>query len=468
MASLKEEFGIWTAQNNAVMQTYMGLFALQHRGQESCGIAVNSRGVISLHKNVGLVREVFDRQTIESMGEGRMAIGHTRYSTAGTVNHANAQPLAVNHMKGQLAIAHNGNLTNAAELRRELEMKGAIFHTTNDSEIIAYVIIQERLASKTIEEAVAKAAKRLKGAYSLVIMSPEKLIAMRDEHGFRPLVMGKKENGDIIFCSETCALYALGASYVKDLDAGEIVVVSKGKVRSIPPEQPSQKHLCIFEFIYFARPDSVIEGMSVHEARIRAGRMLARSDKVDADVVIGVPDSGIDAALGYSMESGIPYEIGFVRNRYIARTFIEPTQDERESSVNMKLSVIESAVRGKSVIMVDDSIVRGTTSARIVSQLKEAGARQVHVRISSPPFVSPCYFGTDIDSRENLIAVRMSEKEIAEYIGADSLAYMDPGTITEIAKGASCSFCTGCFTSVYPAEVPKTDQKMKFEIHLPE
>lgn len=471
MDSIHEECGVFgifdpIGNEDVAGDTYYALNALQHRGQESCGIAVNDCGVISVHKDVGLVREVFTRENLKKLGFGHMAIGHTRYSTFGTVNRTNAQPLVVRHIKGQLAIAHNGNLTNATELRKELELNGAIFHTTNDSEIISYVIIRERLKQPSIEQAVNAAMNVLEGAYSLVIMSPEKLIACRDKTGFRPLVMGKMKDGQIVFASETCALDVLGATYLRDLKAGEIVVVDGSGVHSIEDHCQKKAHICVFEYVYFARSDSYIEGQSVHEARRKAGRILARENPVDADVVIGVPDSGLDAALGYSEESGIPYGMGFMKNRYIARTFIQPTQGQRENAVRMKLNVIASVVKGKRVIMVDDSIVRGTTSARIVRLLRDAGASQVHVRVSAPPFISPCYYGTDIDSKENLIACQMSIPEICKSIGADSLGYLSVEGVKQMADGAHCDFCTGCFTEHYPAPVPKFTGKDKFELKI--
>ena len=458
-------FGIYdpSGTNDVASSTYYGLFALQHRGQESCGIAVNDRGVINYHKDVGLVRDVFTKEVLDKLGEGQIAIGHTRYSTFGTVNQTNAQPLVVRHIKGQMALAHNGNLTNAPELREKLELNGAIFHTTNDSEIIAYEIIQERLHASSIEEAVERTMDTLEGAYSLVVMSPEKLVAARDTTGFRPLVMGKMKNGEIIFTSETCALDSLGAEYIKDLEAGEIVVVDKTGIRSITSHVKPIKHMCVFEYIYFARPDSIMEGVSVHEARKKAGRILAKEHPIDADVVIGVPDSGLDAALGFSEESGIPYETGFTKNKYIARTFIQPAQSQRENAVRMKLNVIASVVKDKKVVMVDDSIVRGTTSARIVALLKDAGAKEVHVRISAPPFISPCYYGTDIDSKKNLIACKYSNAEICEQIGADSLGYLSVEGAREMAKNDKCDFCVGCFTEKYPAPIPTSQEKSQFE-----
>ena len=458
-------FGIYdpSRKRNVVHDTYYGLVALQHRGQESCGIAVNDKRIIRYHKDVGMVRDVFDEDVLHALGNGEIAIGHTRYSTFGSVSQTNAQPLVVRHLKGQLAIAHNGNLTNAPELRRQLEMEGAIFHTTNDSEIIAYEIIRQRLRTGSIEDALIKAMDVLKGAYSLVVMSPSKLIACRDKTGFRPLVMGKGHSGEVVFASETCALDGLGVEYVKDLAPGEVVVVDDTGVHSIMTSPDSHDHLCVFEYVYFARSDSVLHGVTVHEARRRAGEILAHEHPAEADLVIGVPDSGIDAAMGYAEASHIPYGTGFVKNRYIARTFIQPTQSERADSVRMKLNVIRSVVENKRIVMVDDSIVRGTTCARIVALLKEAGASEVHVRISAPPFISPCYFGTDIDSCENLIACRMSVPEIMKEIGADSLGYLSVEGVRSIARESGCDFCTGCFTGNYPADIPTVSDKSEFE-----
>ena len=399
------------------------IYALQHRGQESCGIAVNNDGVIDCYKDVGLVNEVFTRDVLEKLHEGSMAVGHCRYGTTGTQNRGNAQPMLVNHLKGGLALCHNGNLVNARELREELELKGAIFHTTSDTEVIAYIITQERLQCDSIEQAVLRAMERIEGAYSLVIMSPQKLIAARDPHGFHPLCMGDLD-GDVVFASESCALDAVGATFVRDIEPGETVVVSaEGVKASMCPQCDSS--LCVFEFIYFARPDSVVDGSSVHVARLRAGAFLALDHPVQADVVIGVPDSGIDAAIGYARQSGIPYGIGFIKNKYIGRTFIQPSQKQRQHSVRIKLNAVRSTVEGKRVVLIDDSIVRGTTSAHIVSLLREAGATEVHMRLTAPPFRFPCYFGTDIDSTDNLIAAHHSVEEIAKIIGVDSLGFLN-------------------------------------------
>ena len=417
--------------------------------------------------SLGLVNKVFDRETLEKLGQGNIAVGHVRYSTTGKSSAENAQPLVVRHIKGSLAIAHNGNLTNARELREQYENKGMIFHSTNDTEVISYAITEERLKCASIQEAVEQAMYKIKGAYSLVIMSPTKLIAARDPNGFRPLCLGKIDDGYVV-ASETCAFDSIGAEFVRDIKPGELVVIDKNGVQSIQTHCGSKGTMCVFEYVYFARPDSVIEGSSVHMARLRAGKYLWREHPVDADIVIGVPDSGLDAALGFSQESGIPYGIGFIKNRYIGRTFIQPSQAERTNSVKIKLNAISSTVKGKRVVMIDDSIVRGTTSGRIVKLLREAGATEVHVRISSPPFVAPCFFGTDIDSKENLIACKMTIPEICEHIGADSLGYLSVDSVKKLAGNSDCDFCVGCFTEEYPIEVPKEMPKDKFEMKISE
>lgn len=468
--SIHEEcgvFGIYSEKTDDVaVSAYYALYALQHRGQESCGIAVNDDGVITCHKNAGLVNEVFNQTALNALGEGQMAVGHVRYGTTGAGGIANAQPMVVNHIKGSMALAHNGNLTNAAELRSALEMNGSIFHSTSDTEVISYIITKERIAAPSIEAAVFSAMYRLKGAYSLIIMSPSKLIAARDPQGFRPLCIGKKD-GQILFASETCALHALGAEYIRDVRPGEIVVVDKHGLRSIAGHcTDGKKALCVFEYIYFARPDSEIEGCSVHLARKKAGAFLAKEHPVEADVVVGVPDSGIDAAIGYAEESGIPYGLGFIKNKYIGRSFIQPTQAQRESDVRIKLNVVPSTVKGKRVVMIDDSIVRGTTSARIVKQLRDAGAREVHVRVSAPPFRHPCYFGVDIDSPDNLIANHHSLEEICKIIGADSLGYLSVDNVIHLADGCPLDFCTACFNGEYPVEPPKENAKSKFETKI--
>lgn len=468
--SLHEEcgvFGMYDLDGNDVASTiYYGLFALQHRGQESCGIAVSDtcgpKGKVTVHKDMGLVNEVFTQDILDSM-KGDIGVGHVRYSTAGASTRENAQPLVLNYVKGTLGLAHNGNLINANDLRKELEYTGAIFQTTIDSEVIAYHIARERLNSKTVEEAVKLAAKKIKGAYALVVMSPRKLIGARDPFGFKPLCIGKRDNAYIL-ASETCALDTLGAEYVRDVLPGEVVTITpeKGIVSDTSLCLPKgQEARCIFEYIYFAGPDSQIDGVGVYHSRIMAGRFLAIDSPVEADLVVGVPESGNAAALGYALESGIPYGKAFVKNGYVGRTFIKPKQSNRESSVKIKLNVLREAVEGKRIIMIDDSIVRGTTSDRIVRMLREAGATEVHVRISSPPFLWPCYFGTDIPEREQLIAYNRTIDQIREVIGADSLGYLEIPRLEEIADGLS--ICKGCFTGKYPIEPPKEDIRGDFE-----
>ncbi|MDR0302998.1 MAG: amidophosphoribosyltransferase [Treponema sp.] len=457
-------FGIYSMDTNSdvAAQAYLSLFALQHRGQESCGIAVCNEGLMQYHNDIGLVPDVFSRETLDKLGKGNMAVGHVRYSTVGQKSRANAQPLVVMHLKGAIAIAHNGNITNAADLREKLEMEGALFHSTNDTEVILHIITKKRIQTTSIETAIEQAMYEIQGAYSLVIMSPSKLVAVRDPCGFRPLSMGSLGD-DIVFASESCAFDSIGAEFIRDLEPGEIVVVDNEGSRSIKTHCGKPGGMCVFEFIYFARPDSIIEGASVHTARQRAGAFLALEHPVQADVVFGVPDSGLDAALGYSRQSGIPYGVGFIKNRYIGRTFIQPSQEERDRSVRIKLNTIEATIKDKRVVLVDDSIVRGTTMRRTIKLVRESGAKEVHLRISSPPFVHPCYFGTDIDSRENLIACKMSIDEIRDYLGADSLGYLSVDNVTKIAQNAKCDFCDGCFSGKYPVPEPVPTAKNKFE-----
>ena len=454
---LHEECGVFGIYSNVTADVaslaYYALYALQHRGQESAGIVVNDDGLFRSWRDVGLVSDVFPKERLRSLGLGNIAVGHVRYGTTGSDNKRNVQPILVNHYKGRMALAHNGNLTNSQELRLQLESQGSIFHTTTDSEVIAYIIVQERLKHGSIEEAVSAAMDRLVGAYSLVISSPSKLIAVRDPHGFRPLCMGRLKDGSVVFASESCGLDAVGASFERDILPGEIVVADKNGVKSdrshcgIAP-----RRLCVFEFIYFARPDSVIDGCQVHTARVRAGSFLALEHPVQADVVIGVPDSGLDAALGYSQESGIPYGIGFIKNKYIGRTFIQGSQKQRENSVRIKLNVVSSTVKGKRVVLVDDSIVRGTTSARIIKLLRDAGATEVHFMVSAPPFKYPCYFGTDIPDQKLLVATGRTVEQINEVIGADTLGYLSTEHVVQLTKNAKCGFCTACFTGEYAVE----------------
>ena len=467
--SIHEEcgvFGVLASEPTDVASIcYYGLYALQHRGQESCGIVVNDDGVFASYKDLGLVSEVFSGETLSRLPKGTMAVAHARYGTTGATNRNNCQPIEVNHQKGRMALAHNGNLSNAAELRNTLELAGAIFHTTSDTETIAYIVTRERLKTPSIEDALSAAMNTLDGAYSLVLMSPQKLICARDPYGFRPLCYGKTQDGMYVVASESCALHAVGAEFVRDVEPGEILVFSKNGVVSRREHcGEKNKKLCIFEYIYFARPDSRIDGVSVHAARVRAGRVLAKTHPVEADIVIGVPDSGLDAALGFSQESGIPYGIGLIKNKYIGRTFISPGQNARLDQVKIKLSAIEESVRGKRVVLIDDSIVRGTTSGRIVKLLREAGATEIHMRISSPPFLHPCYYGTDIDSEEHLIACMHSVEEIAEIIGADTLGYLP---VSELgALTSNCQYCSACFSGDYPTAIPKDTRKDRFEQRL--
>ncbi|HJD26813.1 MAG TPA: amidophosphoribosyltransferase [Candidatus Blautia intestinipullorum] len=457
MADLKEAcgvFGIYDLDGgNVVPSVYYGLTALQHRGQESCGLAVSNTsgeiGNIQFHKDLGLVSEVFRKDTLEKMS-GDIGIGHVRYSTTGASVAENAQPLVLSYIKGTLALAHNGNLVNTRELKWELIQNGAIFHTTTDSEVIAFHIARERVHSKSVEEAILKTARKLRGAYGLVVMSPRKLIGVRDPFGLKPLCLGRRGNAYVL-ASESCALTSVGAEFIRDVEPGEMVTISRKGVES-NKELSTGKHAhCVFEYIYFARLDSVLDGVGIYDARIRGGRSLAKSYPVEADLVTGVPESGIPAAKGFSEASGIPFGLAFYKNSYIGRTFIKPTQKERESSVHMKLSVLDSVVKGKRIVLVDDSIVRGTTIANLIHMLKKAGALEVHVRICSPPFLYPCYFGTDVPSNDQLIASSHTTEEIRQMIGADSLGYMKIDYLEGMAGGLP--LCKACFDGKYPMDV---------------
>ncbi len=469
--SIREEcgvFGVMAAEPADLASiSYYGLYALQHRGQESCGIVVSEDGVFSSHKDLGLVSEVFSHDVLARFPKATMAVGHVRYGTTGGTNRINCQPIEVNHQKGRMALAHNGNLSNAAELRNALELSGAIFHTTSDTETIAYIVTKERLRTPSIEEALSEAMKVLDGAYSLVLMSPQKLICARDPYGFRPLCYGKTADGMYVVASESCALKAVGAEFIRNVEPGEILVFSKnGIVSRVEHCGRKKKKLCIFEYIYFARPDSVIDGISVHGARMRAGEILAKTHPAEADVVIGVPDSGLDAALGFSQAAGIPYGIGLIKNKYIGRTFISPGQDARLDQVKIKLSAIEESIKGKRVVLIDDSIVRGTTSGRIVKLLREAGAKEIHMRISAPPFLHPCYYGTDIDSEEHLIACHLSVEDIRKMIGADSLGYLPVEELSGLI--GNCDYCDACFSGKYPTTVNQNAKKNRFEQKISE
>lgn len=462
---LKEECGVFGIFNNdrhdVARVTYHGLYALQHRGQESAGIAVNDDGVILHHKDMGLVPEIFNEVVLNHL-KGRIAVGHVRYSTTGASLRENAQPMVVKYRIGQLALAHNGNLVNAAGLRTEMEENGAIFQTTSDTEVIANLISRYRVGSDNIEDTLTKVMGAIKGSYALVIVTPKRLAGIRDPLGIRPLCIGRLGNSYLL-ASESCAFDAVGAEFVRDVRPGEIVLIGEDGITSVQTEVPGKSKLCIFEFVYFARPDSTIDGASVLQARIEAGRRLAIEHPVDADLVIGAPDGGLNAALGYSRQSGIPYGQGLLKNRYVGRTFIQPEQGQRESGVRIKFNAMKAEIAGKRVVMVDDSIVRGTTTRRIVQMLKDAGAREVHMRVSSPPYKYPCYFGIDISSTKQLVASRHSVEEIRQMIGADSLGYLSLEGLLNLPYGANCGFCTACFNSDYPMDVPEEANKYAFE-----
>ncbi len=464
-------FGIiGNERTNVASSVYYGLFALQHRGQESCGIVVNDDGVFTVRKDSGLVNDVFTSERLSALGLGNMAIGHVRYGTLGTKGRENAEPIVVNHMKGRLAIATAGRLVNALELKRELEMEGMIFHTSSDAEIVSCVITRERIKSRSIEEAITRAMEKFDGGLSILVMSPQKIIAARDKHGFHPVCYGQRENSQYVIANETCALDTVGATFIRELEPGEIVIFSSEGVHSVKEHcGKAPETLCVFEYVYTSRPDSVIAGRSVHEARKRAGALLAIAHPVEADVVVGVPDSGLDAAIGYAEESGIPYGIGLIKNKYIGRTFIAPGQDVREDKVKIKLNPVPATIKGKRVVLVDDSIVRGTTCAKLVKLLKNAGAKEVHLRSSAPPFLNPCYYGTDVDSKESLIASNHTIEEIARMTGADSLGYLRLEDVVKLGEGGSCrGYCKACFDGVYPTDVPKITQDDKYDRKISE
>nr|WP_302596984.1 amidophosphoribosyltransferase [uncultured Cellulosilyticum sp.] len=450
--SLHEEcgvIGIYRQEKNAARMAYYGLFALQHRGQECAGIAVNNSGDIEVKKGMGLVADIFDEKSLNEL-QGNIAIGHVRYSTAGDKDVRNAQPLVAKYKKGDIGLAHNGNLVNAKNIREILEDSGVIFHSTTDTESILNLIA--RYSNKGIENGIKNTMSLVKGAYALVLTTGTDLIGIRDPHGLRPLCIGKLADGYVL-ASESCALEVIDAEFVRDVEPGEIVVINDEGIRSIEPANFCQKHLCVFELIYFARTDSVIDGDSVYDFRVNTGRLLAKQRKIEADMVMPVPDSGIPAAIGYSKESGIPYGEGLVKNRYIGRTFIQPTQEMRENAVKIKLSPLRQNLEGKRVIMIDDSIVRGTTCKRIVEQIKKAGAKEVHVCITSPPVQYSCYFGIDTPYREFLIGAQKTVDEICEWLGADSLTYLGEEELRE-ACGHKSQFCKACFNGKYPMEVP--------------
>lgn len=457
LTGVHEECGVFGIYNmdgeNVASSIYYGLSALQHRGQEACGIAVSDTDgprEVRYRKGPGLVSEVFKEENLKKL-HGNIGIGHVRYSTTGASTPENAQPLVLNYAKGTLTLAHNGNLVNTTTLREKFENEGAIFQTTTDSEIIAHCIAKERIHTSTVEEAILRTARLIEGAYGLVIMSPRKLVAVRDPYGLKPLCLGKRGNSFVI-ASESCALSAIDAEFVRDIIPGEILTITKNGLHSEYLTPVKQRAHCIFEYIYFARLDSKMDGIDIYESRIRAGKALAKSYPVEADLVVGVPDSGLAAAKGYSEQSKIPFALAFHKNSYIGRTFIKPSQKERESSVKQKLSVLSSVVNGKRIILVDDSIVRGTTIKNLINMMKAAGAISVHVRISSPPFLYPCYFGTDVPSNKQLIAHSHQVNEICKMIGADSLGYMKIEQLSEMVE--DLPICTACFSGNYPMKVP--------------
>lgn len=456
-------FGIYNQDKFDTAQImYFGLYALQHRGQESCGIAINNNCEITGQKGIGLVPEVFTEKVLDRM-EGNLAIGHTRYSTTGGSSIENCQPLIFTYKGGRMALAHNGNLINASKIRYELENKGAIFQTSTDSEVIANLISRNGLKCKDLDEVLIKTMDVIEGAYALVIMTQKRLVGIRDPWGLRPLCIGKLGNSYVL-SSENCAFDAIGAEFIRDVEPGEIIFIEGDSLTSIKTKYNKPYRFCIFEHIYFARPDSFIDGASIYKSRLEAGRLLAIESPIEADLVVGVPDSGITAAIGYSRQSGIPYGEALIKNRYVGRTFIQPTQQLRERSVGIKLNALREEIEGKRIIIIDDSIVRGTTSYKIIQMLKNAGAKEVHMRISSPPVLNPCYFGIDISSKEHLIAANYTIEEIRESINADTLAFLSVESLlkTPIGAPANC-FCTGCFTGDYPMKVPMQAGKTLME-----
>ncbi len=464
-------FGIFGTQTaNVASSTYYGLYALQHRGQASAGIVVNDDGVFHAYKDKGLVNDVFTPRVLNELGFGQMALGNVRYGTSATKERINAEPMLVNHVKGRVAISHDGGLVNYAELRRELELQGAIFHTANEVEVIAYMITRARLTEPSTEQAVVRAMQTLKGGYSLLVMSPQKLIAARDQNGVHPLCYGVRDDGEYVVASETCALATVGATFVREVEPGEVLVFSKDGVKSLRDNcQQAPERLCVFEYLYTARPDSIINGCSVHLARKRAGAALAKAYPTQADVVIGAPDSGLDAAIGYAEQSGIPYGIGLIKNKYIGRTFIDPGQNLREDKVKIKLNPVAETIKDKRVILVDDSIVRGTTMVRVVKLLRDAGAKEIHVRSSAPKFLNPCFYGTDIGSKEELIACKFDTEQMAKMFGADSVAFLPLDDVYALGAGGSCKgYCAACFDGNYPTCLPKAETEDKFERKISE
>ena len=459
-------FGIYNQDDLDVAEkTYLALYALQHRGQASAGIAVNQNGKISFHKDVGMVPEVFHESDLEELGQGQMAVGHVRDASNDKRDRVSAQPLSMRYVKGPLVIAHNGALSNFSKVREELEEGGAIFQTTTDAEMIAYTIARQRLNTGTIEQAVELAMDKLEGAYSLIIMTPGKLVGARDPQGFRPLALGKCGNSYML-ASESCAFDSIGGEFIRDVEPGEIIVINKEGLKSVKAKCGRKSSLCIFEYVYFSRPDSSVDGVSVNIARQEAGKILAREHPVEADMVCGVPDSGLDAALGFSQVSGIPFGYGLLKNKYTGRAFVYGKRELVENSVRVKMTALKESVRGKRLVLIDDSIVSGGTSAYIVKILREAGAREVHMRVSSPPFLYPCYFGTDISSKNNLIAREMDLEQIRRHLDVDSLGYLSIEGVRSIAGNSRLGICDACFSGNYPIPVSEEHREDKFSKKL--
>ena len=447
-------FGIF-GHPEAANMTYLGLYALQHRGQESAGIAASDGAEVRSAREMGYVADVFDGDRLGQL-PGPLAIGHVRYSTAGESKLANAQPIRIDCAHGQLAIAHNGNIVNARELRDELVQQGSIFQSSSDTEVIAHLYARSKKA--VAEDAIVESVSQVQGAFSLVILTRDRLIAVRDPHGFRPLALGRLGDAYVV-ASETCAMDLIGATYVRDVDPGEVLVVSAAGVRSNRPFPPAPLAHCIFEHVYFARPDSYVFGRSVNEVRTELGRVLAREQPVTADVVVPVPDSGVCAAMGFAEQAGIPLRMGLIRNHYVGRTFIQPQQSIRHFGVKVKLNPVRSILEGKRVVLVDDSIVRGTTSRKIVRMVRAAGAKEVHVRISCPPTVSPCFYGVDTPRRAELIAATHSLEEIRDYLEADSVEYLSLDGLLSTVQNERKSYCTSCYTGVYPVPFPRDEAR---------
>lgn len=478
MAKLEEACGVFGVYDltgeslDAARSAYFGLFALQHRGQQSAGIAVNYNGTIFCHRAEGLVVEVFDEMTLNIL-KGSSAIGHVRYPSQGGEGLSCAQPMLIKSRTGQLALAHNGTITNSPELRSEMEEKGAIFQTNSDAEVMLAMLGRHSILTERIEDAIFLMMTELQGSYALTILTPEKVIGVRDPLGIRPLCLGKLED-KYVLASESCAIDALGGAFIRDLDPGEVLTISKDGIKSefLHQEQRlsarEKGKLCIFEFVYFARPDSTIDGCNVYESRLAAGRALAKQFPVDADIVIGAPDSGLMAAHGYAEEIGIPYKQGILKNRYVGRTFIQPTQLQREFAVSLKFSALQSVVKGKKLVMVDDSIVRGTTTRHVVSMLREAGAKEVHLRVASPPVCYPCFYGVDTPMQSELSAAFMTKQEMTEMVGADSIEFISLEGLLGALPGSSIGHCQSCFTGDYPSGMPSSQTDQLIDVDLKE